>query len=325
MPTSANQKMKLLYLIKIFSELTDENHSLSMAQLINELAKFAVQAERKSIYSDIEYLQNYGYDIIRKQNKGSSYYLGSRDFQLAELKLLVDAVQSSQFITKKKSEELITKLSQLASKHQAKELNRQILGINKAKTLNEHIYYNINELHNAINNGRKIKFRYFDTDETALKNFRKAGEFYLETPLTLYWNDDRYYAVCYSSKHKNLLNYRVDRMDSVNMSEEAADYSEKRRLNINNYISSQFGMYSGDVVKATVRFDKSLLNPVIDRFGTNLVIKPDGDYRQIIVDVTVSPVFFAWVFQFGNKIEVLAPKSLRKALQNQLSQVRALY
>ena len=223
MPSSKNQRMKLLYLMKILLEKTDDQHPLKIAEIITELATYDVQAERKSIYSDIELLRLFGLDIEIQRSKSVGYYIAERQFELPELKLLIDAVQSSRFITKKKSEELIKKLSSLTSDGQAKMLRRQVYVADRAKTINETVYYNIDQIHYAVNEHKKIIFKYSDYDVNKNQVFRKHGNLYKATPVTLCWNDDNYYLITYNGYYDNFTHYRVDRMSSVNALDEDGD------------------------------------------------------------------------------------------------------
>lgn len=325
MPSSPNQRMKLLYLMKILQEQTDENHALSIAELIAALAEYDVKAERKSLYSDMDLLRQFGLNIEVRKTKSVGYYVDSRQFELPELKLLVDAVQSSRFITTRKSNELIKKLSSMASVHQARELKRQVVMAERPKPLNESIYYNIDAIHEAINGRRKIDFRYFDYDANKNRVYRKNGDEYHQTPVVLCWNDDKYYLICYSSKYDGFTHYRVDRMSHVTVCEEAADKYDKKQFNIAEHTKRVFGMYSGELVTAKLCFDNSLVNTVLDKFGSDLPLQKNGDCFEVTVHVADSPVFLSWVFQFGDKAEILAPDSLRQAMMCHIKRCKEKY
>jgi len=326
MPTSPNQKKKVLYLMKILHERTDEDHSLTTQELINALAEFGIIAERKSIYSDLELLRQFGLDIEMRQSKSFGYYIASRQFELPELKLLVDAVQSSRFITQRKSKVLIQKLSSLTSVHQAKELSRQVLiTTDRPKSVNESVYYNIDAIHAAINAGRKISFKYFDYDLSKARAYRRAGEPYILTPLALCWNDDKYYLICYSSKYDNTLNFRVERMSGVSVHDENADRVGKMKFNVSEYIRHTFGMYGGKVLRATLRFDKKLVNSVLDRFGSDVRLTIIGDCFEVNVDVSESPVFLSWIAQFGANAEIISPESLREGMRGFINELSSKY
>ena len=325
MANSINPKMKILYLMKILLEKTDENNQLTMSELIDNLSAYGISAERKSIYTDLELLRQFGLDIIMVKSKSTGYAVASREFELPELKLLVDAVQSSQLITLKKSDELIKKLTSLTSAHQAKQLKRQLLLADKPKSINESVYYNVDAVHNAINDGLKIKFKYFDYDLDKKRIHRREGEFYTQTPVALCWNDDRYYLICFNNKREKLIHFRVDRMGEVAVSSEKADKYDKKVFNVNDHIKQVFGMYGGEVVRATLRFDNRLINTVIDRFGSDVTIRKRGEAFDINVYVSESPVFLSWIAQFGKEVEIIGPESLRNRIIEFVNELCEIY
>ena len=242
---SPNQKLKLLYLAKIFMEKTDDDHGLTVANLIEELGKFDILAERKSIYDDIEQLRVFGLDICSRRGKSHQYFVGSREFELPELKLLVDSVQSSKFITHKKSMELISKIEKLTSSHNAKKLQRQVFVTNRVKTLNEQIYYNVDKIHEAIALNRQIAFKYFSLNTDKQKLYRKNGEKYTETPVSLTWDDENYYLITYKEKYQNYAHYRVDKMDSIEITKEPR-LMPKNDFDVSSYSKSVFSMFGGE-------------------------------------------------------------------------------
>jgi predicted DNA-binding transcriptional regulator YafY len=327
MPRSSNQKFKPLYLSRILLERTDENNVLTAPQLIDALAAYDIPATRKSIYDDIEALQLFGLDVILKSGQRGGYFIGKRDFELPELKLLVDAVQSSRLITGKKSGELIKKLSKLTSNAQAKQLNRQVYVAGRAKALNEAVYYNIDAIHAAINDNRKISFTYFEYNTKKVRVYRKNKEAYVRTPIAMCWNDDNYYLVTYSPKFDDpFATYRVDRMGSVDVLDEDADKHDPKEFNIVEYAKQKFGMYSGATVNAHIAFDNSLVSVVLDHFGNDTRLTDNGDGRfSIKTDVSASPVFLGWIFQFGGKAEILAPETLRNAMREEIAKAGTLY
>ena len=316
MPATPNQKAKLLYLMKVLLDKTDEQNPLTMIELISELAVYDIHVERKTVYSDLEILRQFGLDIETKRGKTTSYYIAHRQFELPELKLLVDAVQSSRFITEKKSEELISKLSALTSKAQAQNLKRQVYVEGRAKSFNEQSYYSVDAIHSAIIDKKKIAFKYFDYDVNKKRIFRKDGAVYHVTPITLCWDSDKYYLVAYSLEHNELRHYRVDRMSEVRVSEAAADVYDVRKFDVSEHIGRVFGMFSGEQVRATLAFGCSFVNVVLDYFGKDISLIPTEDgWFEVTVDVSVSPVFLAWIFQFGGKAEIKAPDRLIGAMK----------
>ena len=320
MPGSPNQRMKILYLMKILLEKSDEQNPLAIAEIIAALAAYDIKAERKSIYSDIELLRQFGMDIEMQRGKSVGYYVASRQFEMPELKLLVDAVSSSRFITQKKSELLIKKLSSMTSNAQSKQLRRFVFVADRAKTINETVYYSIDQIHYAINGNKKIAFKYFDYDVSKNRIYRKQGELYQATPVALCWNDDNYYLIAYSSKYSGYTHYRVDRMSAVSVLDEAGDKFDRGKFNIAEHAKRVFGMYEGEIVRAKLAFDNSLVNVVLDHFGKGIILIPYADgWFEITVDVSISPVFLAWIFQFGGRAEIKAPDNLISAMQNLIS------
>jgi len=327
MPRSSNQKIKTLCVARLLLESTDENNTLTADQIMAELHAYSIPAERRSVYDDIEALKQFGLDIEHRGGKDGGYYIANRDFELPELKLLVDAVQSCRFITEKKSKELIEKLSKLTSAEQAKQLNRQVFISGRAKALNGKVYYTIDALHAAINAGKKISFKYFDYNIRKRQVFRRRGEAYTRSPVAMCWNDDNYYLVTYSPKHDDpFATYRVDRMADVTVLDESADEYDSRKFKISDYVKQTFGMYSGEVVKATLEFDETLVSVVLDHFGSDTRLTPADNGRFTInVEVSNSPVFLGWMFQLGNKAEILEPQCLRGAMLEQGDSVREMY
>jgi predicted DNA-binding transcriptional regulator YafY len=323
----SNQKLKPLYLARILLEHTDADNLMTADELVTALGAYGIPARRRSLYDDIEALRQFGYDITLRPGKGGGYFIAARDFELPELKLLVDAVQSSRLITDKKSGELIEKLSKLASAAQAKQLNRQVYISGRAKSMNEHVFYNIDAIHAAINDGKKIGFKYFEYDIKKKRVFRKNGGSYIRTPVALCWNDDNYYLVTYNPKYDDpFANYRVDRMTEVAALEEAADKWDKKAFKITDYVKRSFGMYSGVVEQARLAFDASLVSAVLDHFGSQTRLHDLGDGRfEISAPVSSSSVFFGWMFQFGEKAEILEPESMRAAMREHIATAGKLY
>lgn len=309
---TSNQKSKLLYLMKIFEEKTDEEHPMTISELIDELAKEGISAERKSLYRDIEQLKDFGLDIVSERGKSYVYYLGSRIFELPELKLLVDAVQSSKFITHKKSTDLIRKIESLASEHEAKQLQRQVYVANRIKNANESIYYNVDRIHNAIGENSKISFKYFDWTMNKEKQFRREGAKYTVSPWALTWDDENYYLIAYETETDMVKHYRVDKMMYIDALHEKRDGKKRfAEFDMGIYSKKFFGMFNGSEETVTLRCDKSLVGVIIDRFGKNITLfADDDDHFKVNINVAVSPMFFGWVFNFGDKMEIISPKGV---------------
>ena len=334
MPKNPKQKLKLLYIMKFFLEETDEEYGVTVADIIEYLDGYGVAAERKSIYNDIECLRDFGMDIVKtKVGKISLFSLASRDFTLEEIKLLIDAVQSSKFITLKKSRELIRKIEKLTSENQAKELHRQVIVANRVKNSNEEIYRNIDSINRAINKKRKISFYYtqWAVARTGAKKVvrvrRHDGKRYLLTPKALTWDDENYYLIAYDKEADTLKHFRVDKMEAIAVEEERADSSKAvDKFDLAVYAKQVFGMYGGETVNVKLRFDDSLIGVVIDRFSDKVFIQPHNDGTfTMSAEVMLSPQFFGWLFSFGDQVKLVSPKSAVKEFNEYLNSVTELY
>ena len=318
MPKNPNQKLKLLYLMKILLEQTDEEHAMTVPDMIAALADYGVSAERKSIYDDIDALRLYGLDIISRKSRTTSYYVASRDFELPELKLLVDAVQSSKFITHKKSNELIKKVEGLTSTHQARLLQRQVYVANRVKTMNESIYYNIDKIHAAISAGKRISYLYFEwtvdfsAPEKLKKQNRKGGARYVVSPWALTWDDENYYMIGFDSEADKIKHYRVDKMSDIRLTSEDRDGQQHfERFDMAVYTRKIFSMYGGVEETVRLRFANHLVGVVIDRFGRDVFLTPDdGEHFIITIKAEISPQFLSWVFAFGPDVKILSPEGV---------------
>lgn len=316
MARSSMQKQKLLYLQKIMLEKTDENHGLSISEIKDELDSYGIKAERKSLYDDLEILQSFGLDICSVRTSTVKYYVGNRDFQIPELKLLVDAIQSSKFITRKKSLELIEKLGKLVSENDSSQLKREVYVTNRVKTFNEHIYYNVDKIHNAISENRKISFQYFrwELDFTngsqIVKTARKNGEAYKVSPWALCWDDENYYLIAYDSEAGIIKHYRVDKMEHIRLLKEDRDGSGKfKDFNPARYAKSVFSMFGGEECEVKLLVENHFIGVIADRFGSDVfVIKQDDEHFIVNVSVMLSPQFYAWVFGLGGGVKILAPE-----------------
>lgn len=318
-------KEKLLLLLHIFQRESDEDHPLTVPKLIEKLQASGINAERKSIYGDMESLRNQGYDIVLERGKG--YYLGERDFQLAELKLLVDAVQSSRFITMKKSHELIRKLEQQTSVFGAQALQRQVFVAGWVKTMNESVYYNIDAIHNAINENKQITFRYFDYNIQREKVFRHDGAVYQVSPYALLCSDENYYLTAYDSGAEGIRHFRVDKMAGIQTLDLSRDGAkEYASFDLGRYASIHFGMFRGEEREVLLRCDNCFSHVIMDRFGDRAHIAPeDGSHFTALVQVVVSPQFFGWIFGLGSGVTILEPEDVARRMKSHLEQVSLKY
>ena len=314
MPKSFHQKLKILYLLKVFSEKTDEEHPMTVPDLISYLAEWGIQVERKTIYDDIETLRLYGLDILNRRERPSGFYLASRTFELPELKLLVDAVQSSRFITQKKSRQLIEKLSSLASVYEARSLQRQVFVESGIKTVNESIYYNIDEIHTAISSNRQVSFQYFEWTITKEMSLKKNGERYRVSPWELIWQDENYYLVGLDENSGIVKHYRVDKMLKLDVEKEQRNGKEIfSNFDTGTFAAKTFGMFGGKEELLRLVFENHFVGVVIDRFGKDIVIrKKDEDHFYIQVRINVSNQFFGWLAGLGSGVVIAAPLSVQR-------------
>ena len=324
MARSERQKLKLLYLRDYLLRNTDEQHPVTMKQMIAYLDQNDIPAERKSIYTDIELLRTYGMDIIQESG---NYYVGGRYFELPELKLLVDSVQSSKFITYKKTGSLIKKIEEMASIYEAQLLNRQVYVTNRIKSMNESIYYNVDEIHSGIAHNRKIQFHYFEYDIAKKRIFRKSGNFYEVSPYALTWDDENYYMVAFDSDAEIIKHYRVDKMADISITDQERDGKEHfESLDMGTYAKKVFGMFSGKERSVRLRVENHLVGAILDRFGKDVSIVPDGeDHFSVSVDVIVSSQFFGWISGFGPDIVITAPDAVVEQMQKHISAINEQY
>lgn len=329
MPRSSNQKLKLLYLMQYLLEKTDEEHTVTVSDMIEMLEKYDIKAERKSIYDDIEMLKVFGMDIESVKSKATGYYVASREFQLPELKLLVDSVQSSKFITTRKTTELIKKIEKLASVYDGQLLSRQVYVHNRIKSMNESIYYNVDAVSSAITQNKAIRFQYFDYSMEKEKIPRHDGQYYFVSPHALIWDNENYYMLAYdhNDEQHRKKHFRVDKMMNIHTTETDRQgrelYPEKE---LSAYTKHVFGMYGGEVKTVKLRWSRDLLGVAIDRFGSDIMIVPDGeDHFTTRVDVALSPQLNAWLMGLGSKVEIVSPPEARQAMIDQLKEISALY
>lgn len=310
MPRGSNQKFKFTYLMKIMAEKTDDEHSLTMPQILEELEKYEVSAERKSIYEDFKDMSKLGIDVIKEQRgRETFYHIAGREFELAEVKLLIDAVQSAKFITQKKSKSLISKVKNFVSEHQAKQLQRQIVINDRVKTMNESVYYNVDDIHTAINQNRKIKFKYYKWDIDKKLVERHGGSYFVVSPWALLWDDENYYMIAFDDWDNKIKHYRVYKMMYIEVgNDERSGKEEFKNFDMAKYSKATFGMYHGEKTKVCIKFANHMCGVFIDRFGKDTLFrKIDENNSELIVYINVSPQFFGWIFSLGNDVEIVSP------------------
>ena len=328
MAKSRNQKGKLLYLAEIFHRETDEAHGLTLAELTERLAAYGVQAERKTLYADMEELRRCGLDIDSwKEGREYRYRLASREFELPELKLLVDAVQASRFITENKSRSLIKKLESLVSVHDARQLQRQVLIAGRVKTMNESIYYTVDTIHNAISENKKIEFQYYQWNVKKEMELRHNGAWYHISPWGLSWDDENYYLVGYDSEAEKIKHYRVDKMLHIRLSSENREGKEFfNKLDMADYAKKSFGMFGGKEQTVKLLVKNNLAGVIIDRFGKNLILFPaDDDHFTVNVDVHVSRQFLGWAFSLGDGIKIVGSDDVVEQMHTEIERLTEQY
>ncbi len=324
MPRSEKQKLKLLYLLKILTEQTDEQHPMPMPVLREKLKAEEINAERKSLYSDLNCLTDFGVDIGFDSSRGNGgYFLASRDFELPELKLLVDAVSASRFITKSKSEQLIRKIEKLASTHEAVQLQRQVYTSGQIKNENESIYYHVDAIHTAIHENRQISFQYMEWNLQKKLVPRKGGEPYRISPWSLMWNDENYYLIGYDARAGMLKHFRVDKIGPIEMLEQRREGGEIfQKCDLSAYSTKTFGMYGGEEEIVTLSFPNTLVGVVLDRFGKDVSLQKLSDDRFAVhVRVMVSRQFYGWLAGIGKDVKVTAPEKVKEGYRSYLTEI----
>ncbi len=328
MARESNQKLKLLYLMKILLEETDETHSLSMAEIISKLNAYGITAERKSLYSDMESLRQYGMEIIREQQDRTYYYhVGSRQFELAELKLLVDSVQSAKFITAKKSNELIKKIEGLASKYEASQLHRQVYVAQRVKTMNESIYYNVDAIHSAIAANEQIRFQYFQWNVKKEPQLRHNGAWYQVSPWALSWDDENYYLVAYDSENDMIKHFRVDKMLHIESARKRREGKKRfKEFDMALYARKMFGMYGGREETVKLCCENELIGAIIDRFGKDIAVIPvDEEHFIVNVKVEISNQFIHWVMALGSGAKIIGPDTVVEEVKAEVRRLAEEY
>lgn len=328
MPKGTNQKLKLYYLARIMLEKTDDEHMITMPEIREALETYGVTADRKSLYEDMEALRILGIDVVgEKAGRNYYYHVGSKHFEIAELKLLVDAIQSSRFITEKKSKELIKKLTAMASIYEANQLKRQVVVRGRVKTMNESIYYFVDDVHRAIAENKKISFEYMRWNEKK-KLVKRKDESYVVSPWALTWDDENYYLIAYDEKARKIKHFRVDKLKSLQVLGEKRTGRDKfKEFDLAKYSRMSFGMYGGKPTKVKIAFSNDIVGVFIDRFGRDIVITPakQKDWSETTVDVALSDQFLGWIFALGTNVRLKGPKSVVDRFKAELEEMSKAY
>lgn len=314
MAKASQQKLKTLYVMKTLFERSDKQHPLSIQDFVKMLEQYGIAVERKTIYDDIETLKAFGMDIRNRRVQPAGYYLAERNFEVPELKLLVDAVQSSKFITRKKSQELIKKLEGLTNVYKAKELQRQVVVDQSAKTLNEDVYVNIDKIHEALSEDKQLTFQYYEWTIAKEMHLKKEGAFYRISPWGLLWKDENYYLIALDEKSGVVKHYRVDKMLKVSVEKESRNGKELfEEFNVAQFAKKTFGMFGGREETLTMEFDNSLVGVAIDRFGQDVPLyKKDEGHFAVVVRVNISHQFYGWLTGLGSGVKISSPEHVKK-------------
>lgn len=330
---TSNQKLKLISMIDLLKKYSDEEHPLSAPELIKLLKARGINCERKYIYSVIESLIDYGFDINRTYKPKQGFYLGQREFELAEIKILIDAVASAPFITLKKSKELVKKLQSQLSIYQSCAVDRGISLGNKTKVANEEIYYTINNINEAICSNRKIKFTYYHTIIKDNRIVSDEGKEFLVSPYALIWSNDRYYLVCNYSKYNNISHYRVDRIKKVVITDEVSrscsevsPYKSNEDFDIADYMKKAFGMFGGEEESVELICDNSLLEVIADRFGSDIKIqKYSSQQFKVCFSIFMNKTLISWLVDNADKVYVKSPAKLRGLVKDKILNIYNAY
>ena len=328
MAAGDNQRLKMLYLVKIFTEETDDKHALSLQEIADRLDACGVNADRKTLYKDFAELEKFGLEILSERvGRNMLYHLTTRQFELPELKLLVDAVQSSKFITERKSRQLIKKLESLVSVHEARQLQRQVLITGRIKAMNESIYYLVDMLHEAINTDRQIRFQYFRWNVRKEQELRRNGAWYQVSPWSLLWDDENYYLAAYDSQEGIIKHYRVDKIVRLSVTDAPREgKKEFQKLDPATYSRSVFGMFGGELTRVTLEGRADMVGPLIDRFGKDITIIPQEDGRfTATVEVAASRHFIGWIIALGDGVRITGPASLVEEMRAEAKRLASQY
>lgn len=324
MPKYPGQKMRLLYVMQYLQAHSDEAHAVTLKDITDELQRHGIECDRKSLYVDIEALRCSGMDIVLTKGSRFGYFWANRPFELAEIKMLIDAVQSARFLTARKSRQLIAKLETLTSTHEANSLHRQVFIDGRIKAQNESLYYAVDRLHEAISQNRQVSFKYYEYTLTKTLRYRRNGQVYQVSPYRLHWDGNKYYLIAHYPEH-GLTHFRVDKIADIELMEEPCRAIGKN-LDLVSYVQQTFSMFGGPTEEVALRFSNDLIGSVIDRFGTDPFIqKVDDQHFSIEVNVTISPSFFAWIFQFAGKAVVTGPDEVVAQMKQLLKQQCGIY
>lgn len=320
-------KLKLLKIWEMLCRETDENNSMPSTVIIKNLSEMGIPCDRRTLYKDIEALNENGYEVLCKRSRQNEYYVLDRNFNDAELHILIDAVQAATFITEEKTVDLVNRIASLSGDCKAKILKANTVAFNTVKNTNERIYYSVNEIITAIDNQKKIEFYYFDYDASHKRVYRKEKQAYKVNPYATIYSNDSYYLLCYDDKHEGMAHYRIDRMDTVKIIDEPiTKRADLKAFNIKKHKKQIFNMFAGEDVTVTIRIDKRLIDAMYDKFGSSIKMRMVNESEaEFTTDVQISSPFIGWCISFGNKLKVISPSSVVEKIKNQIEELKDLY
>ena len=327
MANAGDQKKKILYIMEMFQRESDEEHPLNASMIAERLREYGIDGERKSIYRDIDILIDFGMDIVRAPERKDGFYLASRDFELPELKLLADAVAASRFITEKKAQQLVKKIERLGSRHEARQLQRQVVVADRIQTGNERILYAIDVIYNCIDNNHQMEFAYSEWNIRKEKQLRRDGKPYVVSSEFLLWDNEYYYLVAYDEQAQAIRHYRVDKIVNARELELPRGGIETRaQLNKADYARKRFGMFAGEMRTVVMRCEKNLVGVMLDRFGTQIAVRPEGTEEIVVrAQIEVSPQFYGWLTGMGAGVQIVSPADVKEEYQGFLREILEQY
>ena len=320
------QKLKLLRLYEILMKETDENHPMSTYDIIEKLAKEGINVKRKTLYEDIDVLNANGYEVMQVRKKCNMYYVADRSFDTAEVRILLDAVEASSFITPEKTALLVDKIANLAGSLRGDVIKKNIAVFDTTKRDNEQIYYNVFNINEAIIEKKKISFNYCKIDAKGNKIAMHDGKPYVVDPIATLVSNDNYYLVCSNEKYGNVAHFRIDRMEKVSICNEPLTIPENlKNFDIRKRKKELFSMFLGEEKSVTFEIDKDLVEVIFDKFGKSTALSPYGENYRFTTDVQISDMFYGWCFGLGDKIKIVAPKEICDEYISKLTKIIDFY
>lgn len=316
-----SKRIRILKIWEILNQESDENNPLTTEYLIDKLEEQGISCHRKTLYEDIKILNANGYEVMINRAISNEYYVVDRTFDVPELQILMDAVQASRVITKKKTGELIQKIANLAGSRKGEVLKRNTVAFNTSKSTNEKVFYTIDAIARALEEKRKVSFYYFKYDSSHNKVYGRNHKLYVVNPLATVFSDDKYYLMCYDDKHGNIVHYRIDRMEGLNVTEEAInETNESRAFDVKRHKKQVFGMFVGEPRMVVFEADLDLTDAIFDKFGDDIDLTERNGKIVFQAEAQISHTFLVWVMGFGKKLKILAPKDVVKTIRQTLKE-----